>query len=128
MLWQGAVGLSHHPVGLEDLVQILRQAGAVVDHYSELLHLKEKKKKKRSLVKQPCVRSHHAYLHMLKVNLREGPPVHVGAPNENMLPVNDPKLGVENPPGQAAKVHPPHMNPFRQEAQKSHEQKCTNHV
>lgn len=41
-LWQGAVGLSHHPVRLEDLVQVLRQAGAVVDHHSEFLHLKEK--------------------------------------------------------------------------------------
>lgn len=37
-----------------------------------------------------------------------------------MLPVNNPKLAVEDPPGQAAKVHPPHMNPFRQETQKSH--------
>lgn len=42
-LWQRAVGLSHHPVGLEDLVQVLCQAGAVVDHHPELLHLKERR-------------------------------------------------------------------------------------
>lgn len=41
--WQRAVGLSHHPVGLEDLVQVLCQAGAVVDHHPELLHLKERR-------------------------------------------------------------------------------------
>lgn len=61
-----------------------------------------------------------AYLHILKVNLRESPPVHVGASNKNMLLVNNPKLAVEDPPGQAAKVHPPHLNSFRQETQKSH--------
>lgn len=66
-----------------------------------------------------------AYLHILKVNLRESPPVDVGASNKNMLPVNNPKLAVEDPPGQAAKVHPPHMNPFRQETQKSHFSKST---
>lgn len=117
-LWQGAVGLSHHPVRLEDLVQVLRQAGAVVDHHSEFLHLKEKK--------SACVLE-AAYLHTCKpanVNLCESPPVQIGASKKNMLPVNDPKLAVEDPPSQAAKVHPPHINSFRQETHKSH----TNHV
>lgn len=117
-LWQGAVGLSHHPVGLEDLVQVLCQAGAVVDHHSEFLHLKEKSPYNSSA----CVLE-PAYLHACKpanVNLCESPPVHIGASNKNMLPVNDPKLAVEDPPGQAAKVHPPHINSFRQETQKSH--------
>lgn len=41
-----------------------------------------------------------------------------------MLPVNDPKLAVEDPPSQAAKVYPPNKDSFRQETQKSH----TNHV
>lgn len=121
-LWQGAVGLSHHPVGLEDPVQVLRQAGAVVDHHSKFLHLEEKSPYKSSA----CVLE-PAYLHTCKsanVNLCESPPVHIGASNKNMLPVNDPKLAVEDPPSQAAKVHLPHINSFRRETQKLH----SNHV
>ena len=38
-LWQGAVGLPHLPVGLENLVQVLCQAGAVVHNHSQFLHL-----------------------------------------------------------------------------------------
>lgn len=121
--WEGAVGSSHHPVGLEDLVKVLRQAGAVVDHHSEFLHLKEKSRYSCSA----CVLEHSAHLRPCKpanVNLRESPPVHISASNKNMLPVHDPKLAVEDPPGEAPKVHPPHINPFRQETHKSH----TNHA
>ena len=42
-LRQGAVGFTHHPVGLEDLMQVLSQAGAVVDDDSQLLYLQVKR-------------------------------------------------------------------------------------
>lgn len=38
-LWQGAVGLCHHPVRLEDLMEVLCQTGTVVDHHSQFFHL-----------------------------------------------------------------------------------------
>ena len=51
---------------------------------------------------------------MFGVYLCESPPVHVCTSNEDMFPVNNPELAVEDALCQAAKVHLPHLNSFRQ--------------
>lgn len=107
-LWQGAVVVSHHPVGLENLLQVLSQTGAVVHNHSQLLHLQPTGSYGMGpTALQPLITVYFYHL-------CQSPPVHVGASNKHVLPVNDPELAVEDAMHQAAKVHPPHLDSFRQ--------------
>lgn len=94
--------MSHHPVGLENLMQVLCKTGAVVDHNSQLLHLQANIDLTVREGSQIEIIHNFSYL-------RESPPVHVGASNKHMLSINNPELAVQDAPRQTSKIHFPHL-------------------